>query len=156
MIRHEALATCVDDNTANDFCGGRPAPGGGKRLLQASAAGACDLDTIAADADRVTADCCDGATDGCGDTGVATTCDIKCAASFIGFFDRCGTFLEAAYAARAGAYLALYDTCSRGLPLVPLLATAARCAGIATGDSYKKRTASHSQACLRLTLALVI
>ena len=133
-MHHPTLADCA--SVVDDFCDGKPAPGSGKRVLQASPTGACDFSTIAAEVVAVAADCCDGQGDACGPVGVATTCDAKCAASFISFFDRCGKVLQDADATRVGAYRALYDTCHDKLPLLPLIEAAARCDGIATGTDF--------------------
>ena len=65
------------------FCGS-----GHRRALQGDSATRCDPATFAAEATVVTADCCDDAAGTCGG-GVATSCDAKCATTYVPFFESC-------------------------------------------------------------------
>eukprot|EP01046_Picozoa_sp_COSAG06_P033737 COSAG06_NODE_3468_length_5299_cov_16.617885_4_plen_466_part_00 len=105
------------DSTCH-FCNGR-------HRLQSTTP--CDLQGFAEDVALVDAACCD---DGgsCG-SGVPTTCDVQCALAFRPFYDRCSAILAVQIdTLSTAAYDQLYATCSTGLPVEPLLRTAAACA----------------------------
>lgn len=102
--------------------------GGGHRLQTATP---CDLSIFQAEAARVDAACCD---DGgsCAD-GVPATCDAKCAVAFAPFYDRCSSILATQIdPTNFMAYGRLYDTCSTGLPVEPLLGALAACGAAPT------------------------
>ena len=86
----------------------------------------CNLQYFQDDAALVDAKCCDDGVS-CG-SGVPTTCDAKCALTYVPFFDRCANILATQVPATSMAsYHRLYTTCSASLPVEPLLQAAAIC-----------------------------
>ena len=71
--------------------------------------------------------CCDY--DGC--NGVPTTCDAKCAITYIDFFERCSRQLEDAIDPHQyPAWADLHSTCATQLPVEPLLRAVIACQGV--------------------------
>lgn len=125
---------------AEDFCAGtcpmagqcdrtcgvcRNSTSDGGRHLQTALQ--CDLADFGANADLVNTKCCDDGVSCSG--GVPSKCDAKCALTYVPFFDRCSPILATQVATSdMRSYQRLYDTCSTGLEVEPLLRAAAACA----------------------------
>jgi hypothetical protein len=101
---------------------------GGRNQLQ-DAKLSCDLQNFQTGAESVSSSCCD---DGAScSAGMPTTCDAKCALTFTPFYDRCSAVLATQVdPATMSSYSNLYNTCSTGLPVEPLLRAAATCAAL--------------------------
>ena len=73
----------------------------------------CNLQNFQADADEVDAKCCDDGVSCSG--GVPTTCDVKCALTYIPFYDQCSQILATMTdPVSMASYQRLYSTCSTG------------------------------------------
>eukprot|EP01050_Picozoa_sp_SAG11_P008127 SAG11_NODE_701_length_7670_cov_22.897107_2_plen_1758_part_00 len=98
-----------------------------RRILQAPAT-TCDPAEFQEMAAAVTAACCDGTSQSCAG-GLPTSCDARCAVTYVPFFGRCAAALAVFSPAELGGYEALMATCG-ALPQGALLSTGARCSGI--------------------------
>lgn len=86
----------------------------------------CDLQNFQANSDLVSEKCCDDGTS-CG-SGVPTTCDAKCALTFLPFYEQCSAILgHMVDQASMASFTRLYTTCNTGMPVEPLLRAAAEC-----------------------------
>ena len=89
----------------------------------------CDLRNFEANTDLVTEKCCDDGVS-CG-SGVPTTCDAKCAMTFLPFYDQCsGILANMVDPTSMASFTRLYETCSTGMPVEPLLRAAAECSQV--------------------------
>ena len=115
--------TCPMESQCDKTCGFCTDDGHHHRL---QAALQCDLQNFQANSDLVSEKCCDDGVS-CGG-GVPTTCDAKCALTFVPFYDQCSGILgHMVDATSMASFTRLYGTCSTGMPVEPLLRAAAEC-----------------------------
>jgi hypothetical protein len=129
---HACDATCGFCTTGDD--GTDPAgsgdSGGGHRRTQIDITDTtCDANDMSDRTTEVDAACCNDSNGNCA-AGVPTTCDAKCAITYITYYSECAQQIAASFSPQQQAQFAeLYNTCS-SLPVEPLLnivATAQQC-----------------------------
>lgn len=86
----------------------------------------CDLQFFHRDVELVDTACCDDGLSCPG--GVPTTCDAKCAITYVPFWEQCSPVLATQVdASSLASYQRLFTTCDSMLPVEPLLRLAAEC-----------------------------
>lgn len=89
----------------------------------------CDARDMSDRTAQVNTDCCNDSDDNCA-YGVPTTCDARCAITYIAYYTECSQQISASFSPQLQSQFAgLFDTC-RSLPVDPLLnivATAQQC-----------------------------
>ena len=105
-----------------------------ERRRRTQSALACDLQSFEPDVKHLNAVCCDDR--GKCATGVPTSCDAKCAVTFVEFFNRCKKIMAARFSTKLmEGFTRLHDTCSKRLPTEALLEAVAKCRGGASWSS---------------------
>ena len=95
----------------------------------------CNLQSFNADIRKLNSDCCDDG--GRCSTGVPTSCDAKCAVTFVEWYDRCQKVMLTRFSTKLLAgFASLYTTCTKKLPIEALIEAVAKCRGFSTWEVH--------------------
>jgi hypothetical protein len=131
--------------------------GGGHRRAQINIADtSCDVNDMRHRTEAVNRDCCNESNDHCS-SGVPTTCDAKCAITYLSYYSDCSSQIAASFtASQQIAFHELHDTCA-SLPIEPLLnimTTARHCPAGTPGAPASTPAGGHQcRSCAPITTA---